>query len=388
MQKELWTIANKVIASLAEHGFEAYIVGGAVRDWLLNDPIVDVDIATNAFPENVKAIFSGTIDVGVTHGTVIVPIGGQTVEVTTFKGDGGRFGKTIKEDLTRRDFTMNAMAISNTDTLIDPFGGIQDLENGIIRSVGMAKERFEEDPIRMLRALRFAHTLGFQLDKKTEESIREHSLLIANVAVERIADEWRKMLVTPLKKHTFINLLASPLTDHLTAFPQKVKCLPVLRDYPYDFVISNENAFWFLASWSSCDSEVRAVLNHYKRSNRLIKDIMAMRQVVEGILKGGWTSETLYLARKGDLPFCEQIRALLKGEQACRSAVVTMRETLPIQAKSDLAVQGKDLINEFKINEGKRIGTMLNRIERAVVNGQVTNEKQSIFQYVREEERR
>ena len=172
---------NFIIHTLQAHGFEGYAVGGCVRDAMLSRVPQDWDITTSAQPEQVKALFKHTIDTGIQHGTVTVMLDHEGFEVTTYRIDGEyedarhpkevQFTSNLLEDLKRRDFTINAMAYNETDGLVDAFDGLGDLERGIIRCVGVAEERFTEDALRMLRAVRFAAQLGFVIEEKTKDAI-------------------------------------------------------------------------------------------------------------------------------------------------------------------------------------------------------------------------
>lgn len=198
---------NRIIDTLTAHGYEAYAVGGCVRDSMLGREPGDWDITTSAKPGEVKALFSHTIDTGILHGTVTVMIKREGFEVTTYRIDGEYedarhpkevlFTSNLLEDLKRRDFTINAMAYNETAGLVDAFGGISDLREGRIRCVGEAEERFSEDALRMLRAVRFAAQLGFSIEDRTKEAIKKLSGNIARVSAERIQSELVKLLVSP-----------------------------------------------------------------------------------------------------------------------------------------------------------------------------------------------
>ena len=201
-----------VMRRLTESGYEAYAVGGCVRDVLLGKEPVDFDIATNALPEQTKAAFADfkTIDTGIKHGTVTVMAYGVTAEVTTYRTDGTysdcrhpdgvRFSKTLDEDLKRRDFTMNAVACNTDGEIVDLFGGTEDMKNGIIRCVGNADTRFTEDALRILRALRFSATLRFGIEDKTAKAVHVCAPLIENISAERIFAEIK---IFTYRTHTF-----------------------------------------------------------------------------------------------------------------------------------------------------------------------------------------
>ncbi len=196
-----------IIESLEEHGHEAYAVGGCVRDTLLGREPEDWDITTSARPEQVKEIFHRTVDTGIQHGTVTVMFGKEGFEVTTYRIDGsysdGRhpdqvaFTSLLREDLRRRDFTINAMAYNPSTGIVDLFGGEEDLAQGIIRCVGNAQERFEEDALRILRAVRFSAQLGFAIEEETRSAIRLLARNLKKISKERIQAEMVKLLISP-----------------------------------------------------------------------------------------------------------------------------------------------------------------------------------------------
>lgn len=198
--------AEQIIEKLNEHGFEAYVVGGCVRDSLLGKEPEDWDITTSARPGEVKSIFSRTIDTGIQHGTVTVMLNRQGYEVTTYRVDGeyedGRHPKSVDfttsllKDLKRRDFTINAMAYNSREGLVDAFGGIEDLENRVIRCVGSAVNRFTEDALRILRAVRFSAQLDFRIEDETYEAISIIAPNLEKVSKERIATELTKLLLS------------------------------------------------------------------------------------------------------------------------------------------------------------------------------------------------
>ena len=199
--------AKKVVNTIQAAGFEAYVVGGCVRDSVLGRQPQDWDITTSAKPEQVKALFPRTIDTGLQHGTVTVMQDREGFEVTTYRIDGEYedsrhpkevvFTPNLEEDLKRRDFTINAMAYNEEKGLVDIFGGMEDIRFGRIRCVGRAEERFGEDALRMLRAIRFSAQLGYEIDEETKQGIRRLAPTLKNISAERIQTELVKMLVSP-----------------------------------------------------------------------------------------------------------------------------------------------------------------------------------------------
>ena len=197
---------NSILESLQKSGYEAYVVGGCVRDALLGREPNDWDITTSALPMEVKSVFPRTIDTGLQHGTVTVLCGGTGYEVTTFRVDGvyedGRhpkevtFTPSLREDLKRRDFTINAMAYNNESGLVDLFGGQQDLENGIVRAVGDPVQRFTEDALRIMRAIRFSAQLGYEIEPETLRAASALAPNLRRISSERIREELEKTLVS------------------------------------------------------------------------------------------------------------------------------------------------------------------------------------------------
>ena len=229
-----------ILEKLHKAGFEAYIVGGCVRDMLLNIEPHDWDITTSAEPVEVKRLFDRTIDTGIEHGTVTVMVEKDGYEVTTYRLDGDYtdhrrpdsvdFTKSLTEDLKRRDFTINAMAYNKEDGVVDLFDGQKDLDKGVVRCVGVAKERFTEDALRMLRAIRFAARFGFVVERETEEAIKSLCHLIEKVSAERIHMELTKTLCS--KHPEYIEyLVIYGLIEYV--IPEFMPNIGLVQNHPY-----------------------------------------------------------------------------------------------------------------------------------------------------------
>lgn len=207
MQIQLPDKVHHIINTLEEAGYEAYAVGGCVRDSILGREPDDWDITTSAKPEEIKHLFPRTVDTGIKHGTVTVLLGGEGFEVTTYRIDGvyedGRhpsevtFTASLKEDLRRRDFTINAMAYNARSGLVDLYGGLADMENRVIRCVGNAGERFDEDALRMLRAVRFSAQLAYRIEEATGEAVKALAPNLQKISAERIQVELVKLVTSP-----------------------------------------------------------------------------------------------------------------------------------------------------------------------------------------------
>ena len=198
---------KNIISKLEQNGHEAYAVGGCVRDCILGKTPKDWDITTSAKPEEIKSLFKKTVDTGIQHGTVTIIENHTGYEVTTYRLDGkysdGRhpesveFTPDLKEDLKRRDFTINAMAYNDENGLVDEFCGQEDLKNGIIRCVGDPAKRFEEDALRMMRAVRFSARFGFDIESKTKQAIVDLAPTLDRISMERIREEFIGVITSP-----------------------------------------------------------------------------------------------------------------------------------------------------------------------------------------------
>ncbi len=249
--------AKKILNILNKSGYESYIVGGAVRDYLLGLNPSDIDITTSATPKEVINLFSKTYPSGIKFGTVTVIIDGEDFEVTTFRTDGeyldGRrpevvvFGESIEEDLSRRDFTINAMAMDVDGKVIDLFGGKNDLQKGVIRAVGNPKERFSEDALRILRAFRFSARYGFSIEAETLNAIEETKKGLKLISAERIREEISKILLTDNVVPTFLAMHETGVLEII--LPEIARMYGVEQNNPYHVydvfthtMISVENA--------------------------------------------------------------------------------------------------------------------------------------------------
>ena len=198
--------AQKALSLLHAQGFKAYIVGGCVRDAVLGKTPNDYDICTDCTPDVMKNVFSGftTIETGIKHGTLTVLIDRQPLEITTFRSDGTytdhrkpdsvKFEKELSEDLKRRDFTVNALCCNEAEGVVDMFGGLDDIKNKVIKCVGKPQERFDEDALRILRALRFSSVLDFEIEANTSQAVHQQKELLKAISAERIAAELKKLL--------------------------------------------------------------------------------------------------------------------------------------------------------------------------------------------------
>ncbi len=362
--------AIEIIDKLKSSGFEAYLVGGAVRDYLLGKNPHDFDVATSAEPLQVKELFNRTVDTGIQHGTVLVLVNGTGVEVTTFRTDGDytdnrrpdsvEFVKSLEEDLKRRDFTVNAMAMTENLELIDLFGGNRDLELKLIRAVGEPAARFQEDALRMLRAVRFSGQLDFSIDAQTLAAIQNNASLIRAVAVERIKIELDKILSNHHAKRSIDYLVRSGLAVHLPA--GEIFCTDWKGFEPSGDSLSG----WLHALWHM-QKDCSAIAD-YKLSNEE-KNVITQALLAASIVK--WDVWTYYSFALRPLELAAELT-----HRKERPAI--QKSQLPIQSKADLAVNGRDLMEWTDKKAGPWLKEWLTEIERRIVYGDLQNVKDKI----------
>ena len=384
--------AQPVLQRLEAAGFEAYFVGGAVRDMLLQKPIHDVDIASAAFPEEVKKQFDKTVDTGIQHGTVMVLDHGLGYEITTFRTestytdfrrpDTVTFVRSLSEDLQRRDFTINALAMTYDGEIVDLFEGLADLSAGVIRAVGEAEVRFTEDALRMMRALRFSAQLGFQIAPDTRAALQRLAPNLAKIAVERIRVEFEKLLMGQKAAAS----LAMAIEDGVVTY------LPgQLDQWQFDAIMTDLEAqqpatipvVWahLLTRSTLNESEMTTFMRTWKTSRDLIKMATAVVPVARHIARRDlWTLYQIYDYRD----VLMHVLRLIRTDDAVIADVDAMFAVLPIHHTRELRVAGGQLIAEQIVQPGPQMGRILKQIERAVVTGQVANQPAALLAYAKE----
>lgn len=383
--------AMPILRKLQDAGYEAYYVGGSVRDILLNKPIHDVDIATSAFPAEVKELFPRTIDVGIDHGTVMVITKETTYEVTTFRTestyqdyrrpDHVEFVRSLKEDLKRRDFTINALAVGIDGTVIDLFEGLADLRNKILRAVGNPYERFHEDALRMMRALRFVSHLGFTLEPDTFEAIQEYHSLLAKISVERINVEFVKLMMGSFREaglHSFVESDCYIYCPGLRNYREGLLNFAKLRG---PAIPTERQAWTLLMTLLDFDSvAIRHFMKEWKCSNQLIKEVIQMVPALQFRLENDWDNWTLYQLGR-ELALSVEYLLQYFEQKPNLEKVRLLYQFLPIYSLKDLAVKGNEVMENFDYPRGPWISTTLNRLEQAVVAGKLENNKRALLNF-------
>lgn len=429
-----------IIKKLKDNHFDAYVVGGCVRDSLLGISPKDWDVCTSALPEEIERVFAEEkiIETGIKHGTVTVMINGVGYEITTFRSDGEYsdhrrpdhvdFVSDIKEDLARRDFTVNAMAYNDEEGLIDPFSGQSDLKAGVIRCVGDPNVRFEEDALRIMRALRFSSVYGFSIEKNTAKAMRYKKLLLNDIASERIRDELCKMLAG--KNILFILTVFQEIVSVI--IPEIIPCVGFVQNNKYHAYtvyghiahavanytgdnsvlnmalllhdigkpfsyFTDENGIGHFYGHAEPSAEITAKVVNRLRFDRKSQDqIILLVKIHDEQFEATKKNVRKWLNRLGPemiFLFIEMKRAdmlahaagtqterLKKLDEFQKIAEEEIAEMSCFSLK-DLAVSGKDLIG-IGVPEGKEIGMLLNIVLDLVMQEKLKNDKEEILTYI------
>ncbi len=389
--KEVETVLN----ILKTNGFEAYIVGGCVRDSIMGKAPSDWDVATSAKPEEILLCFNKhrTIETGIKHGTVTVVINKLQIEITTYRIDGEYsdnrrpddvlFTDNIGFDLRRRDFTINALAY-NKNGIIDLFGGIDDIKNKIIKCVGVPDERFNEDGLRILRALRFASVLNFDIEANTSDSIYRNKSLLTNISMERINIEFNKLLTGS----NFQNILLE-YKEIIEVF------LPEIKELSKEELKYRLNAMKQLNSLIlrlavllyKIDSPDKILMN-FKYDNKTVKTVKILTENIDEKIDPNPVSIKKLLHKINYVNLNNLIKIkkalfdfeyddLTKSETIMNEIIATNQ----CYSLKTLAINGQDLIDEG-MPKGKNIGIILNKILNEVIEGNLENEKNCLLNYI------
>lgn len=429
--------ALKCLETLENNGFEAYIVGGSVRDFLMNKIPHDFDITTNAKPCQIKKCFKENkiIDIGEKHGTIAVIISGETVEITTYRIDGEYndsrhpekvvFSENLKEDLKRRDFTINSMAMNRKGEIVDLYGGREDLQTKTIRTVGNAAERFREDALRIMRALRFASQIEFEIESETSKRIHEFAYLLKNISIERIRDEFLKLIcgrsgVKIIREYSDVIEIFIPEIASMYGFLQhtpyhkfdvwehtlhavdnapensilkitmllhdiaKPDCMTIDENGQGHFkghaslgAIKAEKILKRLKFSASDTKEIVKLIENHRNSYKCDADVKCMMNKI-----GAESFERLLSVKFAD----DNAKGYYDGNDNGRIAFAKKRMEEIIHKKecyriSDMKISGNDLI---KIGfEGKEIGKVLNLLLEEIIKENLENSKKALICYAK-----
>ena len=392
-------IAQENLVALArifnKHSYSLYLVGGAVRDYILKKENSDYDLTTSATPDEVKVMFKRTIDTGIKHGTVTVIFSGEHYEITTFRTEGDysdsrhpdsvTFVRSLEEDLKRRDFTINALACDIiTGEIIDLHGGTDDLEKGIIRAIGIPEDRFDEDALRMFRACRFAAKLDFTIEENTLKAIKSLHGNIRKVSVERIKDEMDKLLLSPCPVRGLEYLENTGLMEEIIPEITLTTSLKeaIRRAKENNLPLTSLYAILF-SGMSAQDTE--KALMHLKASNKEKKEITLLSSGLGNIPYDNTPVSIRRLIKKygkeNILPLFTLRRAYGYTEEEDLRYEEKVKEELkkdPALEIKDLDITGKDL--EAIVKPGPEMGRMLNYLLDEVIKNPRLNNRDDLLE--------
>ena len=424
-----------IINTLESNDYEAYAVGGCVRDSLLGKEPQDWDICTSALPEQTQKVFAEQhiIETGLKHGTITLMLNRKPYEITTYRVDGKytdnrrpdkiKFVNVLKRDLARRDFTINAMAYNTKTGLVDYYGGQQDLQQRLIKCVGNPNKRFQEDALRIMRALRFASKFGFTIESGTAQAMNENKKLLNNIASERIANELNKLIIgggarNIISEHIQVIGIIIPELIPTIGFEQNnpYHCYDVfnhilysIENAPKDVVIRLTMLLHDIAKpkcYTETDDGIGHFYGHPQESSDMAKAILSRLKYDNETIKA---VTQLVLYHDSEITRRQHIKRLLNkiGEERFRQLIEVKRADTMAQAANvhndklnilnellistdeiieqqqcfslkDLAVNGRDLI-EAGISEGAEIGVILNRLVDMVIDEEVANDKEVLL---------
>lgn len=408
--------ANFIIEELENNGYEGYVVGGCVRDIIMGRSPNDWDITTDAKPEEVMEIFDRTIPTGMQHGTITVLVGDESYEVTTYRIDGEyvdmrrpenvEFSKNIVDDLSRRDFTINAMAYNKRNGLIDEFGGIEDIKRKIIKCVGEPDKRFNEDALRMIRAIRFSAKLGFNIDKETYLSMERNSSNIKKISMERINKEIEETIKYDCEKLSLLNdinisswIFGDVLEEEKLCKAESIRCFldkyDLYDEDEEDMINTLKRVFIFE---NREVGEVKSALKRLRYSRKDVEKTFKLSNILRIYNYGLVTDENLteqekrvrikYLLKDTNDIVLAKYAIYLKfiekntNPTVCFSIFNDIIDSGECFSVSQLDLNGKDII-ENNVAKGAAVGIILNALLEYVIIHPEENEKEKLLAFAK-----
>ena len=367
--------AIDILKIFNRNGYEAYFVGGCVRDYLLGEEFSDIDITTNALPEEVKKIFRKSIDTGIQHGTVTILVNGEGYEVTTFRTEDEytnhrapekvEFVSNLREDLDRRDFTINAMALDSNGKLYDYHKGESDLTCKVIKTVNNPNNRFYEDALRMLRAFRFSSKLGFEIEKDTLEAIKKNAELIKFVSIERIVNEFKKLLSGKGNLRSLELLLDSKLNTYIP-FLEEIEIIQDFSKYSFCqslYILSKINDISF------------DILKELKLSNKEVKLIKEFDKINTDFVRKIPLELILYKYNFEDVVFIAEYFSYNN-----RNNIENCK--LTINSFDEVDITSQEIISTIGEKPGPWIKSVVSELEHEILLNRLDNNRKDILDFL------
>jgi tRNA nucleotidyltransferase (CCA-adding enzyme) len=387
---KLFEDASYVIEQIESKGFKAYFVGGCVRDYCLNRPIKDIDIASSAKPEEIQSIFPKTIPVGIEHGTVIVRYNHVSYEVTTFRKEDKYedfrrpskvwFVTKLEEDLSRRDFTFNAMAMDKNFQLIDPFNGRDDLKKLQIRTVGKPDHRFSEDPLRIMRAFRFMSVYGMNIEEETKFALKKNAPLLKRISTERITVEFKKLLEGE-QTGKALQLMRNCGVFPYMPYPLEEICEGSLPSFDWSSLKSEEQRWAAVIVLTKVDDE-RDFLKLWKLPNKVIQSVL---NILSSYKKAKWTKMDLYTTGLTEALSGLRLKCLLEDEsyEEQASKLKQLANEIVIKSRDEIPLNGEDILKIKQKAPDVWVGQLFQELEKEIVEGKLPLSEREISDWVR-----
>ncbi|MBF0710192.1 MULTISPECIES: CCA tRNA nucleotidyltransferase [unclassified Gemella] len=372
----------EILEIINDNGYEAYFVGGCVRDFLMNQNFDDIDITSSARPEEIKQIFPKTFDIGIKHGTVTVIHKNNSYEITTFRSESDyekhripkfvEFIRSLDLDLERRDFTINAMVLDSKGKVIDFHGGQDDIKNKIIKTVNEPNERFNEDALRMLRAFRFVSKLGFSMEEKTFKAIEDNKKLIEFISIERVVAEFKKIFKGKYVKDALSLFVKSGLYKYLNFFNKVEDYSMINSDYSWEenlFLIMNENEIDYVE------------MDKLKLSKKEYTSIKEYFKIKESFEKFVSVERLVYDFGKDKVNFVNNVFDFISSE-------MIENVDLVISSFKEADIEVVDILTVYPDKKaGPWLRELIYQIENELIHNRLKNEKFKILNFLKNLER-
>lgn len=369
---------NQVLETLKAHGYEAYFVGGMVRDQVLEIENEDIDITTNAHPEDVIKLFKKVKETGKKYGSVTVFLEDHAFEVTTYREEGRytdsrhpdeiQFGDSLVEDLKRRDFTMNQLVMNESGEIFDHHNGLEDINNRLIRTIGNASRRFEEDALRILRALRFCAKLGFNLEDETKKAMKTKATLLQSLAIERVMQELSKIIRGPYRNKAIEYMLDLGIADVLYGLKPGFETMVKVEEdvYPIEFYII-----------AYIVGEVEDVFRFSNKERAIIEKAVELHQVTAD------DTFNRFIVYVNKLELCLLVNKInvLLGYPDQEDLIRDIDKRLPIHDVCDLAFKGQDILWKTNLKKYSLIGVIIDELKYKVIMEELPNEYNALQEY-------
>lgn len=371
--------AKMILIKLKTNGFDAYLVGGYVRDKVLGLKSDDIDITTSATPEEVTALFESVKDTGKKFGGVTVIIDGNKYEVTTFRLDGEyanhrhptevSFSKEVIDDLKRRDFTMNALCMDESENIIDQFNGLEDIKNKVIRTINDPKDRFNEDALRILRTFRFVSKLGFIIEENTLEAIKSLKHLVKTISIERVTIELNKIFKGDYQKEAIKYMIETGVSEELYGLSKGLKHISTLKEFVYPLEV-------FIISFV-LEDDIDDIWRFSNSDRRLMVQVINLHEVTK---ENEFNKFILFSNKLDPCLLTNRINVLL-GYKDQKAFLMKMYKEMPVMDVCDLTFKGQDILALTTMHNRRLIGLVIDDLLYNVIMGIMPNEYEILKEF-------